>query len=98
MFPLDIDRMESVVRRLSIMDLSSATIRQICALAASLENEAQERMVHLEIGNPGLDAENIGVEAEIGALRRGVANKYPNISGIPELKKPGKIFSKHSSV
>ncbi len=94
MFPLDIDRMESVVRRLSIMDLSSATIRQICALAVSLENEAQERMVHLEIGNPGLDAENIGVEAEIGALRRGVANKYPNISGIPELKKAGKDFLK----
>ncbi|MBD5194257.1 MAG: pyridoxal phosphate-dependent aminotransferase [Bacteroidales bacterium] len=75
-----------------ILDLGSATIRQICSLAALIETEAQEKMIHLEIGNPGLPAEEIGVKAEISALEAGVANKYPPIQGIPELKKAGSKF------
>ena len=51
-------------------------------------------MVHLEIGNPGLKAEDVGVAAEIKALERGVANKYPAIQGIPELKQAGSEFIK----
>ena len=50
--------------------------------------------MHLEIGNPGLPAEEIGIESECKALRSGVANRYPDISGIPELKKAGKRFLK----
>lgn len=86
--------MAEVQKRLAIADLSSATIRQICSLANELENEAEEKMVHLEIGNPGLEAEEIGVEAEVKALRGGIANKYPNIAGIPELKSAAKEFVK----
>lgn len=94
MFPLSQESMASAIKRLSILDLSSATIRQICSLANELEKEAEDRMVHLEIGNPGLEAENIGVEAEINALRSGIANKYPNIAGIPQLKVAAKDFVK----
>lgn len=94
MFPLDKNELENAVKLLSIIDLSTATIRQVCSLAGELENMAGESMVHLELGNPGLDAESIGVEAEIEALRNGVANKYPNISGIPALKRAGKDFVK----
>lgn len=94
MFPLDKNELENAVKLLSIIDLSTATIRQVCSLAGELENMAGESMVHLELGNPGLDAESIGVEAEIEALRSGVANKYPNISGIPALKRAGKDFVK----
>lgn len=92
MFPLSKNEIDSAIERLSIMDITSATIRQICALAAELEKVASDKMVHLEIGNPGLPAENIGVEAELNALRNGVANKYPAIQGIPELKKAGAEF------
>lgn len=94
MFPLDKSELENAIKRLSIMDLTNATIRQVCSLANELENRAGESMVHLELGNPGLNAENIGVEAEISALKNGIANKYPNISGIPELKRAGKDFVK----
>lgn len=94
MFPITKQEMEKATNRLSIMDLSSATIRQICSLAAELEKEASEKMVHLEIGNPGLEAEPTGVEAEIAALKAGVANKYPNIAGIPELKRAAHDFVK----
>lgn len=94
MFPLSQEAMADAIRRLSIMDLSSATIRQICSLANELEKDAGEGMVHLEIGNPGLEAESIGVEAEISALKGGIANKYPNIAGIQQLKRAAKDFVK----
>lgn len=94
MFPLNKDILQASIDAVSIKDVSSATIRQICALAAELENIANESMVHLEIGNPGLPAEEIGINAEIEALRRGVAGIYPSIGGIPVLKKNGKKFIK----
>lgn len=94
MFPLTKQALDQAISKLSILDITSATIRQICALAAELEGEARAGMVHLEMGNPGLPAEEIGVEAEIQALRKGIANTYPNIAGIPELKTWGERFIK----
>lgn len=94
MFPIDDSTLQRIIKELHIVDVSSATIRQICALAAALEQEAGEPFVHLEIGNPGIPAENVGVEAEISALRSGIANKYPAINGIPALKEAGSKFLK----
>ena len=86
MFPVDNETYRKAVENVSIIDVSTATIRQICSLAAELERLAAERMIHLEIGNPGLPAATIGVEAECAALRGGIANQYPAIQGIPVLK------------
>ncbi len=94
MFPLTQDILDKTATRLGIIDISSATIRQIVSLSEALEEEAQERFIHLELGNPGLPASSIGIEAEIEALQRGVANTYPPIGGVPELKKAGKRFVK----
>lgn len=94
MFPITKDRLEASISNLAIADVTTATIRQICSLAAGLEEEAQEKFVHLEIGNPGLPAINIGVEAECAALQSGIANQYPNIGGIPALKDNGSKFLK----
>lgn len=94
MFPITQDIFDQAVKDLMILDLSTATIRQICSLAAEIERHAGEKMIHLEIGNPGLQAESVGVQAEMAALERGVANQYPPIQGIPELKKAGHDFIK----
>ncbi|MDE7160336.1 MAG: pyridoxal phosphate-dependent aminotransferase [Muribaculaceae bacterium] len=94
MFPISSETLFNVISRLEITDITTATIRQICSLAAAMEKEAGETFVHLEIGNPGLPAETMGVEAEIEALRSGVANKYPDINGIPPLKEAGSRFLK----
>lgn len=94
MFPLNNETLNDAIKRLSIIDITSATIRQICSLAAELEGIAEEKMVHLEMGNPGLPAEQVGIDAEIDALKRGVANTYPNIAGIPDLKVWGERFIK----
>ncbi len=94
MLPISQDTLKEVIKRLEIADLTTATIRQICSLSAALEKESGEKFIHLEIGNPGLPAQQIGVEAECEALRSGIANKYPDISGTPALKESGSRFLK----
>lgn len=94
MFPISKEILEESLRRLDIPDITSATIRQINSLAWMLQEEAGEEMIHLELGNPGLPAEQVGIEAEIEALRSGVASKYPNIAGLPELTKNASEFVK----
>lgn len=94
MLPLSQKELETVIKRLEIQDITTATIRQIVALAKALEKEKGTEFIHLEIGNPGLQAESVGVEAETKALYEGVANTYPDISGIPEIKQAGSEFIK----
>lgn len=94
MFPITTQQLDEAIRACGVGMLTEATIRQMCSVAAQAEESAGERMVHLEIGNPGLPASHIGVEAEKKALDAGVANQYPNIGGIPELKSAGERFIK----
>ena len=94
MYPITNEQLLSALSERAISRLTDATIRQICAVAANLEQQSGEPMIHLELGNPGLPATKIGVEAEIEALHSGVSNKYPVIDGIPPLKKAGQKFVK----
>lgn len=94
MYPIDRKLFDEAMAKCGILDLANATIRQIGALAAALETIAGEESVHLEMGNPGLPAVPIGVEAEHAALDKGVAGIYPNIAGIPQLKNAAEKFIK----
>lgn len=94
MLPIDREQFEEVIGKVGITNIKTATIRQICSLSQELEKVSGERFVHLELGNPGISAENIGIEAEHKALDTGIANKYPDINGLPVLKKNGAEFIK----
>lgn len=94
MIPIHPDTYAAELSAMNISDVSAATIRQILSLARRLEKHLGQEFVHLEIGNPGLPASPIGVEAERAALLTGIANQYPNISGIPELKTNASAFLK----
>lgn len=94
MTPITKDRLNEVLRLHEIEDVNCATIRQICSVAAMLEHDFKDEYVHLELGNPGLDAEAIGIEAQCHALNSGVSNKYPNVAGIKPLKDNGSAFLK----
>lgn len=94
MFPIEKKRLDEIIASAGIYDITAATIRQICSLSDVLEEEAGEKFVHLEIGNPGLPAMELGVSAEIKALENGIANKYPSIAGLPSLKENGSKFIK----
>lgn len=94
MFPLTQQELKQAMENVGITEITQATIRQINSLAAELEEMAGEKMVHLEIGNPGIPANALGVETEREVLRKGIANQYPNIAGIPQLKRNGSRFLK----
>ncbi|MCH5229939.1 MAG: pyridoxal phosphate-dependent aminotransferase [Muribaculaceae bacterium] len=94
MEPITEKGLQEAIDEMGIQDITTATIRQICALTASLENKYKENFIHLEIGNPGIMAEKTGIEAEKKALDSGVANKYPDIGGIPAIKNAGSEFVK----
>jgi len=72
----------------------SASIREIVHIVDLLEDRTGLQFVRMEMGVPGLPAPSIGVEAEISALRSGVAAIYPDISGIPTLKEEASRFVK----
>lgn len=94
MFPVSNEILEKLIAEHEIPDITSATIRQIVSLASALEGKAGEEIVHLELGNPGLPSEQVGIDAEIEALKDGVARNYPNISGIPAIKENASKFLK----
>lgn len=94
MFPITKEQLNKAIKSLGIQDITTATIRQICSLAAELENMADDKFVHLEIGNPGLPASQIGIDAECDILKKGIPNQYPAIQGIPQLKDAGSQFVK----
>ena len=92
--PFSKTRIDQLLQEMEIKDLNKASIRQIGAIARTMEQETGQEYIHFEMGIPGLPPSAVGVEAEIAALRRGVASKYPNIEGIDELKTEASRFVK----
>ncbi len=77
------------------LSLQNATIRETKKLVDLIETASGVEFIRMEMGIPGLPANSIGVEAEIEALQQGVASKYPNINGIPQLKTESVQFIKN---
>jgi aspartate/methionine/tyrosine aminotransferase len=63
-----------------------ASIREIKKLIDDIEKATGEKFIRMEMGVPGLPPTKIGVDAEIEALKKGVASIYPDIYGIKQLK------------
>ncbi len=91
--PLDIVKQKIQESRLSV--LGKASIRELVRLVNEIEQATGIKYVRMEMGVPGLEPSQIGIEAEIDALRRGVASKYPMIDGVPELKREIARFVKN---
>ncbi len=92
--PVDIKLFKKRLEESSINTLSTASIREIKKLADTLEKDTGERFIRMEMGIPGLPPVKEGVDAQIEALKRGVAAIYPDIQGVPELKKEISRFVK----
>lgn len=92
--PINYDVVHKHIASLNIPDLSKATIREIVKVVDLIQEETGDKYIRMEMGVPGLKPEKIGVEAEIEALRLGVASIYPSIEGITELKKETSRFIK----
>lgn len=92
--PVDYQKVQQVIDGYNLSDFGKATIREVVAISGQLEEETGTEFIHMEMGVPGLPAAAVGVEAEIEALRNGVASIYPNINGIPAVKSEAARFIK----
>jgi aspartate/methionine/tyrosine aminotransferase len=84
--PIDYELVTQRVRDSGLESPGKASIREIKKLVDEIEKATGEKFVRMEMGIPGLPPTKIGVEAEIEALKKGVAAIYPDIYGIQPLK------------
>jgi aspartate/methionine/tyrosine aminotransferase len=92
--PIDKTIIDESINELQIADFSKATIREVKAIAAKAEQLSGVEFIKMEMGVPGLPPSSIGVNAEIAALKNGIASLYPDINGLPALKEQASHFVK----
>lgn len=92
--PIDPKLIDSLVGELGINDFAKATIREVKLVAARAEKQSGVEFIKMEMGIPGLPAAKVGVKAQMKALGNGIANLYPDIQGLPELKNEASRFVK----
>lgn len=95
MFPLDKQLVDQTCMDFGLRnahELGCASIRQLVGVIKDIERATGEEFIHMELGEPGLPSEVIGIEAEHQALLKGCAAHYPIITGIPEVKQWGSEF------
>ena len=92
--PIPSETVDAVLNKYSIKDVGYATIREIVSVVNDLEQITSQSFIRMEMGVPGLLASSIGVNAEIEALKIGVASKYPMLEGIQPLKNEASRFAK----
>ena len=92
--PIDYQVVEEQIGLAKVSNVARSSIREIVRLVNEIERITGEKFIRMEMGVPGLEPPEIGIEAEIAALRRGVASKYPMINGVPVLKREIRRFVK----
>ena len=92
--PIEKSLVDGIIRDLGIQDFAKATIREVKQTAAIAEKQSGVEFIKMEMGIPGLPAAKVGVDAQIKALQNGIANLYPNIQGVDELKQAASQFIK----
>jgi aspartate/methionine/tyrosine aminotransferase len=93
--PLNKKVIDQKIKELRIADTGKASIREIVALVNLVEEATGDKFIRMEMGVPGLPPSQIGVEAEIDALNKGVAAIYPMVDGIKPLKNEAARFVKN---
>lgn len=92
--PINYEVVKSVIDSFNLPDFNKATIREIVAIVNKIETLTGDKFVRMEMGVPGLKPSDIGVNAEIEALKNGVAQIYPMLDGHPDLKNESSRFVK----
>ena len=83
--PIQKEIVNGLIAELGIQDFAKATIREVKQVAAKAEKASGVEFIKMEMGIPGLPAAKVGVDAQIQALKDGIAHSYPDIQGLPEL-------------
>ncbi len=92
--PIDAEVVSRKITESGLTQLGKVGIRELVRLVHEIEQETGARYIKMEMGVPGLPAPKVGIEAQVEALRAGVASKYGVIDGLPALKKEASRFAK----
>ncbi len=92
--PVDSNVVGDVISKSPIDIIGHASIRELVRMVNEIEERTGTKYIRMEMGVPGLDPTSVGIEAEIEALRKGVASKYPMIEGVKDLKTEVSRFAK----
>jgi len=92
--PIDYSVVQTVIDKYNLPDFGKATIREVVDIANKIEKVTGKRFIRMEMGVPGLPASQIGIQAEIEALKNGVASVYPPLAGTTDFKKQASRFVK----
>lgn len=93
--PVDRELVSTKIQASGLRSVGKASIRELSTLVTQIEHAWGESFIRMEMGVPGLAAPEVGINAEIQALKNGVAAKYPPLEGIPELKSEISRFCKN---
>jgi aspartate/methionine/tyrosine aminotransferase len=93
--PISYELVTRLIAEMNLPSVGKASIREIKRLIDHIERESGKKYIRMEMGIPGLKPSSIGTDAEIEALRNGVAAIYPDIDGTPALKNEISRFVKN---
>ena len=92
--PIKFEIVHEKIKESGLEVVGHGTIREIVKIVNKIETETKQKFIRMEMGVPGLAPPEIGINAEIAALKSGVASKYPMIEGVTVLKKEISRFIK----
>jgi aspartate/methionine/tyrosine aminotransferase len=84
--PIDYKTVKSKIEATGSTCIGRSTIRELVKLVNEIEKATGEKYIRMEMGVPGLPVPEVGINAEIEAIKSGVNSKYPMLEGLPELK------------
>ncbi len=93
--PIDFEVVLKSIENSGVKNIGTASIREMCKLINIIEEQTNKKFIRMEMGIPGYAPNNIALNAEIEALKRGVAATYSNIEGFSDLKQEMSKFVKN---
>ena len=93
--PINYNIVKNKIANSGIKNIGKSSIRELVSLVNEIEKETGEKFIRMEMGVPGLTPPKVGTDAEIEALKAGVAAKYPMIDGVAHLKDEIARFAKN---
>jgi aspartate/methionine/tyrosine aminotransferase len=92
--PIDFEIVKKNIEIFNPNNICQGNTRIISKIVDNIENETGEKFIRMEMGVPGISPSEIGLNAEIKALKKNVAGIYPPVDGHPFLKKEISRFVK----
>ena len=75
--PIPFEIVNRVIKESGLPQVGKASIREVVRLINIIEEESGQKFIRMEMGVPGLPPSQIGLDAEIEAIKKGIGAIYP---------------------